>query len=169
MNKKGQAVLGLGTFMLVFIAVIVGVVLFQAVAQEAGKSINTHALVNESIGDVNNYTTYYIAYRAISDPVIVNGTLGRTVPAGNYTVVNNVVNPTTGELSVSITPVSTGGDYTNPQETWYISGTVQPQGYVAESSGRAIFSLIAIFFALAIAIIALEPTLRSGVLDMINR
>lgn len=168
MKKKGQV--GLGVIIITFIAILVGVILFQAIAQQAGTSTNTVAVANESVSAVGivNTTTYYIDYRSITDVVIVNGSVpgaGDIVDAANYTVTNNVIDPSDGSLSVSIDPAD--GDYDG--EIWSISGTAQPTTYVAESSARAVVGLIAIFFALAIAVIAITPTLRSGVLDMINR
>ena len=164
-NKKGQ--LNLGIILVSFIAIIVGVVLFQAIAQEAGSATGLTSLTDYSLGTQTNATTYYIDnYRDLGTYTIYgNGTVAPVaLTAGNYTVVENIVNPTTGALAVSILPAS---EYT--ATVWQINATdVQASTYVSDSAARSIVGLIAIFFALAIAIIALEPTLRSGVLNMIG-
>ncbi|KKM03669.1 hypothetical protein LCGC14_1772070, partial [marine sediment metagenome] len=38
--------------------------------------------------------------------------------------------------------------------------------YVAESGARSVIGLIAIFFALAVMVVALEPTLRQNLLNL---
>ena len=166
MNRKGQA-LGIGAIMVTFIAILVGVILFQSIAQQTGQATNTATITNESINGgsaVDNVSTYYIAYRAISGTSIGNSTFGPDIAAANYTITDNVINPDNGELSVSITPATDVDWDVATDNIWVISGTVEPQTYVG-GAANAIVGIIAIFFALAIAIIALEPTLRSGVLN----
>lgn len=168
MNKKGQMSNGLGIILIVAITLIVGVVLFQVIAQEVGKSTNTVAVVNVSLGDASNATTVYLTdYRSISDVVIYNESGDAIVPAGNYTVTNNDLN-TDQELCISVLP-TTGVYEAFDGWEWTISGTAQPVTYIADSGGRAIASLIVIFFALAIAVVALVPSLRSGILSMLGK
>ena len=165
MNRKAQSEMTMGIIIVTFIAILVGVIFFQAIAQQAGESTTLRIIANESLGTVSNTTIEYIPYRAITSVVIVNGTTGGSgndVVEANYTIINNVINPADGSLSVSITPLVTS-NFVN--EDWFISGTVQPQTYVAESGARSVIGLIAIFFALAVMVVALEPTLRSRVLE----
>ena len=163
MDKKGQ--IGLGMFLVMFITLIVGVVLFQAVAQEAGKSTTLWTISNETFtASAVNVTYTFTNYRALSDVIVTNATEGQVVPATNYTVANNqVVN---GMLATTIT---FNDDSPAVGQSTNISATAQPLTYIPDSAGRSIVGLIAIFFALAIAVIALEPTLRSGVLNAIGR
>ena len=170
MNKKGQNALGIGIILVTFITIIVGVILFQAVAQQAGEGTSLSTVVNETVStSIDNVTTFYLDYRSIADVIIVNGTVDGegNVVSGNYTVTNNAIDPSDGTLSVGITPLTTE-DWSVFGTTWRISGTAQPQTYIADSAGRSITGLIAIFFALAVAIIALTPTLRSGILNMLG-
>ncbi len=167
MNKKGEVNM-FGIILVSFMAIIVGVVLFQVIAQEVGSSTNTVAVVNESLGIAENATTVYLTdYRSISDVVIYNASGTEIVPANNYTVTNNVLDDDQA-LSVSVLPDGSN-DAAFQGYTWTISGTAQPVTYIADSGGRAVASLIVVFFALAIAVIALEPTLRSGVIDLVGR
>ncbi|HDK42072.1 MAG TPA: hypothetical protein ENG87_01730 [Candidatus Pacearchaeota archaeon] len=164
MNKKGQsAVGGLGMFMVIFITVIVGVVLFQTIAQNVGSSINTVSvdmnITTPANGGVYNFTNY----RALSSVTITNATGGETIAAGNYTIANNqVVN---GALATTLTV----DDAEYASSLWNVAATGQPLTYIADSGGRAMASLIVIFFALLIAFVALEPTLRSGILEALGK
>ena len=167
MNKKGQ-VNGFAMILIAFMAIIVGVVLFQVIAQEVGSSTNTVAVVNASLGAASNSTTVYLTdYRSISDFVIYNESGTEIIPASNYTVTNNDLDSDSA-LSVSVLP--TTGTYPGfDGHTWTISGTAQPVTYIADSGGRAMAALIVVFFALAVAVVALEPTLRSGVLGALGK
>lgn len=165
MDKKGQVNLGL--IVMVFITVLVGVVLFQVISQEVGRATTTSE-INVTLGAVTNGTDVYMTdWRSISSPIIINGTTGSTIAAGNYTITNNAIDPTTGGLSIRIEPHADSPEVSS--QVWNISGTAQPVTYIADSGGRALAGMIAIFFALAIAIIALEPTLRGGILNLIGR
>jgi uncharacterized protein (UPF0333 family) len=163
MNNRGQ--IGIETFLYVFIAVIVGIILFQAIAQNVGETTNTIAVSNESISTVSNNTAQYITnYRALSNVVVFNATGNAEIDSSYYTIENNVVN--NGALAVKITPGLIPENYTT---AWQVSGTGQPLTYVADSGGRAMANLIPIFFALLIAMVALSPTMRSGILEMMGK
>ncbi len=162
MNRKGQ--LGISVIMLVFIAVIVGVILFQTIAQNVGSMTNTVEVANESLTTVVNGTPQYLTnYRALSSVVIYNETGDIIVDSGNYTIANNVVH--NGALAVEITPDATA----IWKSAWQVSGTAQPLTYVPDSGGRAMVSLIVIFFALAVAVVALYPVFSSKILEVTGR
>lgn len=166
MNNKGEV--GMGTILIVAVALIVGAVLFQVIAQTVGSSTNTVAVANESLGDASNDTAVYlISYRAISDVEIYNES-GDPVPSTNYTVTNNVIDQTTGGLSVLVQPTSAAGAGFTGYE-WTISGTAQPTTYIAESGGRAVANLILIFFALMLVAAALYPVYESKLMEMFGK
>ena len=165
-SKKGQTDIGIGTIMIVFIAVLVGIIFVQAIAQEVGSSINTVSVANVSLTTVVNGTSQYLTdYRALSGVTIWNETGDTIVGSGNYTITNNAIDPTTGGLSVQILPDASAVD----KNAWQVSGTAQPVTYIAESGGRTMASLIVIMFALAIAVVALTPTLKSKILESMGR
>ncbi len=164
-NKRGES--AFGYILVAFMAIVVGVAFFLVIAQTVGDSTNTVPIVNQSLGVADNETTVTLTtFRAISDVVIYNESGTEIVPANNYTVTNNVV--TDEALSVTVLPDGSNNDFFQGY-TWTISGTVQPLDYIADSGSRSIAGLITIFFALAIAVVALEPTLRSGVLDLMGK
>jgi len=161
MNKQGQ--IGIGSILLVFIGVIVGVIIFQAIAQQVGTTTNTVTVANDTLGVADNDTAVYLTdYRALSSVVVWNES-DVIVPSTNYTVTNNVIDPTTGGLSVKVQPNS-GYDHGYTGWTWTISGTAQPPTYIANSGARSMAGLITIFFALLVATIALYPVYQSKVL-----
>lgn len=153
-NKKGE--MGQTAIIVVLaVALIVGVVLFQVIAQEVGKSVNTVTLENVSYTSAAAGETFYITdYKNIAGVVVYNAT-GSLVPAANYTVTNNVVYNGAEVVQVDVAAVNSYAE-----EGWNFSGTAQPQTYISNSGGRAMANLIVIFFALAIALVALYPTLK---------
>ena len=163
MNKSGQ--MSLGNIMFVFIAVIVGVILFQAIAQQVGTTTNTITVSNESLSTVVNNTPQYLTnYKAISDVTMWNATGDTIVKSGNYTITNNFVR--NGALTVKITPTYSSADLAN---AWKISGTAQPLTYISNSGARSMAGLITIFFALLVAAIALYPVYQNKILDIIGK
>lgn len=163
MDKKGQ--IEVGAILITAITLIVGVILFTAISQQVG-STTTLVTPNVTLNTVVNGTAQYLTdYKSLTSVVVQNETGGSIVAAGNYTVTNNFIHPTTGALSVKILPDAS----TNVLTAWYVSGTAQPLDYIDDSAGRAIAGLIAVFFALAIAVVAMTPALRSGLMNLIGK
>ena len=169
MNSKGQMNL-VGMLIVVAVTLIVGLVCFQVIAQQVGKSTSTVVLENQSLGVMTNGTALYVTNcRALSDVLIFNATGDVEIePAGNYTVTNNVVY--NGALAVKVDPLIDAGaralGYNKGTAT--IDATCQPLDYIADSGGRAMASLILVMFALAILVVALSPTLRGNLLDSLG-
>ncbi len=162
MDKKGEGQ-ELGIIIIVAITLIVGVIFFQAIAQQVGETTTLSGFTNDTKTLAANASSIYLTeYRALSDVIITNMS-GTTITSGNYSVTNNVVY--NGALAVQITTIHDEYESTSVN----ISATAQRVTYIPESGGRAMASLIAIFFALAVLVAALRPTLRSGVLDLMKR
>jgi len=168
MNKKGQAV-GVGVIIVVAIALIVGVIFFQAIAQQAGETTNTVVVTNESLGAAASpgVVQYLTNYRSLTSVVIMNATDDAVIPAANYTVVNNVVND--GALAVSIEPSTYLNESGWDSGLWQVSGTAQPLTYVPDSGSRGIISLIVIFFAVALVAVALYPVYGSKLMELFGK
>jgi hypothetical protein len=116
-------------------------------------------LTNQSIGvAVTNLTPQYVTNcRAITSVLIFNATGDVRVPVGNYTVENNQVY--NGNLAVKITPIAaTVGGYN--RGIWTIDAVCQPTTYSDDSGARAVAGVIIIMFAIALAIVALYPTMK---------
>lgn len=158
MDKKGQ--IGIGAIMVVFIGVIVGVILFQLVSQEIGGATSTHT---ESVTAFTAPTTTQTltGQDLLSTAVVVNQSGGINC-ANNYTI-SEGVSETTGTKRVLM---SVGAGDKSLCTALNYSYTYGPEGYISSGAGRSIALLIPIFAALAIAVLALMPTLKGGVLNL---
>lgn len=167
MNKKGVSDTGgwVSLLILVAVALVVGVILLQASAQNVGTTNTAITKANATLGvPVNGTATYITDCRKVDDLVVWNATGDVEVPTSNYTQVDNVIS--NGALAVSVTPNAIV-DY--KVGTWTYDGTCYPLTYDDNSGSRAIASLIVVMFALALGVVALTPTLRSGILDALGR
>jgi hypothetical protein len=164
-NKKGQ-MNGVGMIIVIALAVIVGAILFQASAQNVHTVRNTVAIVNESFAAANNtlYTPISADYKSCANVVIYNNTADVIIGAGNYTVTNNVLVNGAERITVAVNYSSAvyAGD------GWNISCTAQPSAY-SSSGGRAVTGLIILFFALAVAVIAMYPIYQGGLKNILSR
>jgi len=164
MKNKAQ-MNGMGMIVITAITLLVGVILFQVIAQQVGSS-TTQVLINSTLTITNDTISVgYIDYRAISDVIIVNNSDNALIDTANYTVTNNVINPTNQQLATSIV---INPDYLHTLREWRISGTAQPTTYIADSGARSIAGIIAIMFALAIVVVALVPSLRSEIMNLMK-
>jgi hypothetical protein len=168
-NKKGE--IGIGTFIMAFVGIIVGVTLFLTIAQTVGESTTSLAYTSAA----RNYTFTIPANGSsvdlsgqdlLSVPVIYSPT-GNVSLTNSWYTVGERVSPTTGVKTIyfrsNTVPnvfIAAGANAT------YVYG---PAGYINDSAGRSVAGLITIMFALVIAVIALTPSLRSGVLQMMGR
>lgn len=147
MNNKGE--LDIGVIISLAIVLIVGVILFQASAQQVGDVTNTVTVANQSFTGVANDTVVNIAGKSWSNLVVYNTTGNVIVLAANYTLANNqVVN---GEETATLTPDAT---LSVRGHEWNLSGTYQPTTYISDGGGRAISNLIIILFAVALVAIS---------------
>lgn len=167
MNNRGQVSNEVGAIIVIAVTLIVGVILFQVIAQQVGSTTNTITVANESTGVAASTTPQYItSYRALNNVIFFNATGDVPIPSTNYTLTNNVIDPTTGGISVNLTRAAVVPQYNG---IWTFDATAQPTTYIPESGGRAVAALIVIFFALAIAIVALSPTVKGKLLEMIGK
>ena len=164
-HRKGE-MNGVGIFVLMFVVIIVGIALFTVIAQEVGDSTTTEAITNYNVTVTGAGTNYTITdYKYIGGTVtIMNATNLGLLNSGNYTISNNQI--VDGSL-VSILRVD--DDVTFTSGIWSINATsCQRPDYIDSSASRSIAGLIVIFFALAVGVVALSPTMRSGVLDLMR-
>jgi|TARA_Y100000310_G_scaffold159030_1_gene158446 hypothetical protein len=168
MDRKGQATLTIGIILMTFVTILVGVILFQAIAQEAGKTSAT-AVYNTTAGSdaitapAQGASIDLEGQELLGSVIVRNDTY--IIAADNYTVTEGV-STTTGVKTILFTTSATG---TIAGQSLNISYPYGADGYVTSSGARGVIGIIAIFFALAIAIVALVPTLRSGVLQGFGR
>ena len=165
MNNKGQEAMGVGLFIGIFITVLVGIVLMLGSAQNLDEATNTEALLYDaSLAVVANSTAQSITdWKSLTDVTVYNQTGGGVIDSSYYTITNDVVED--AALIVNFTP--SAAIFENYTNAWLINATGQRVGYIKEGGARSIAGLIIIFFALAIAMVALIPTLRNKIVDSI--
>ena len=168
MNKKAE-IGGVGILLMAFVGILVGLLLYEAVNPYIGTltGANEVTVRNLSItGPTTGGAVYILQGQEITDTlavVITNTTDGVLVPASNYTLTEAVTTNgvkgiilTSLGVKVSAMPIN-------------VSYSYQPAGYIDNGGARSMAFLIPIFAALAIAVIALTPTLRSGILEAVGR
>jgi len=168
MDRKAQV--GIGLFVSLFITIIVGAILLQAVAQSAavvaqtGYSNGTNAggqqVTPGSQGAIVCLTGQeFLGTTAptAGTGVVINATAEYLAP--NYTITEGVC-PTTGVKSVLYTQVSNNGTTL----TYNVSYDYGVDGYADNSGARGVTTMIIIFMALAILVVVLVPVLQSDVI-----
>lgn len=171
MNNKGQA--QVGALILAFIAIIVALALLNGgIAGSVGTMTNTGKVVNGTIVFPTNLTCVTLTGQAVypdassANVIAINKTGNQVIGIGNYTI-NNKVN-VNGELVAQLcgrpTVITSNYAGNNVDLTYQY----EPFGYDSNSGNRAVIGLILIFVTLAVAVIALVPAVRSGVMDYFN-
>lgn len=173
MSKKAQ--MSVGIVIMVFLTVIVGVILLDAAADEVGRSTSLVTLTNQSYAIGANGTFFnFTGFKNFDNVVIYNYTNEsgksandaaiepRIILAGNYTIHNNQVVDGAEAVQLELRDA----EFASTAYGLNITATAQPTAYVSDSGARAVINLVLIFFALAVAVVALSPTLRSKVLNM---
>lgn len=162
MNDKGQ-IGGLGSFITIFIVIIVGATLFITIAQNIGTVTNTRVLINESFVTGANATATAIPGQGIVGSLILTNQTGQVIGTGNYTTANRQV--LNGVYTATLT--ITNASYASLQT--YINATVEPDGYLENSGSRSVASIVILLTALGIGIVTLVPSLRSKLFEIIGR
>jgi hypothetical protein len=164
MNSKGQ--IGLGMFLIAFIGIIVAVTLFQTVAQDVGKVTSTYTATAAQYTPAAAESSVDLTGQELVTLTAVVNDSGDYDCESNFTIAEGV-SPRTGTKRVIMTSVATySSAFCGKVNVTY---TYAPEGYIDNSAGRSIALLIPILAALAIMVIALVPSLRSGVMDMLKK
>ena len=157
-NNKAQ-IQGVGMLVIAAVAVIVGLVLFQAAAQKVGDSTNTYQATNASFTMPANGTTADLTpcgQGNTSAVVIMNASTNVTVTAGNYTISKGIGSD--GYINSRIYYNGVGNNYYGGYAV-NVTCTYEPKGYINDTGGRAIAGIIILLSAIAIAVVLL-PLLR---------
>lgn len=103
----------------------------------------------------------------ISAVTIFNATGDVEYPAANYTI--SQAAGTDGYLSTRVTITGTLDAVDEVGTAAQITCDYEPKGYIADGGARGMALLIPIFFVLLIMFAALNPTIRSGVLEWFGK
>jgi len=174
MNKRGEmkAGLGIGLLIMTAITVIVGLILMQGSATNVGQTSTTYTFEQD---DGGNFNITIGAAGAIQDLVgqdligtatVVNASGDAVDCSANFTV-SEGVSTTTGVKTIIGTTAPTGS------VSWCaimnVTYTYGPDGYINDAASRTVTTLILLFMALSIAVIALIPVTRDKLFDIIGR
>lgn len=148
MEKKAQVSVGL--LLIMAIAVIVGLVLFQAVAGNVGGSTTSASISNALYtGPAAGSCIDLVGQELLSAATVTNRTDGATIPATNYTITERV-SASDGLKRIGYCTVGAYG-----VGAVNISYDYGPEGYIADGGARSITGLIVLFGAIAIALVVL--------------
>ena len=164
MERKGQA--AVGAIIISVVAILVGLALYTGTfAENIGKMTKTSTSVNRTmtLPAVTATSELTMCGQKALSYTLTNATGGGVVPTSNYTVTQST--GTDGYLAAKVTTASQSAF---ASKSVNVTCTYEPKGYIAESSGRGIVALIAIFMALLIVIAAM-PNVRNGVLDFFRK
>ena len=153
MNDKGETNV-VGWLLLAAVGVIVGLALLQASADNVAKSVNTLSFSNVSyVTSVTPNGTVNLVGRDNGALTSVKNATGSTFTS-NFTI-QNVID-TDGVQKVQLKT----GDKAVVEKvngtTLYITYTANPDGYMDDSSSRAVFGLVLILGALGIAVVTIS-------------
>ncbi len=161
MNKKGQV--EIGGFIMIAIVAIVGAILLVASAQNIDPVRNTQSIENFTYTVGENNTNQSIPGQAIVGTVTVtNQTGANTIDGATFREHSNQVVDGTLTARLEYDDTTDSGLI---GEAVNISYNSQPDGYATSGGARALTGIIIVFFALAIAVVVLVPTLKSKLLE----
>ena len=176
MNKKGQ-MQQIGPIILVFVAIIVAISLFNGgITSNVASIRTTYNAVNYTVAAPAVNSSVSIPGKEIVGTITITnatgnptqglGRNGTNVGSGNFTQQNNqIVN---GVLTVTLTTPDAGVVYANSNVN--LSYNYQPVTYAGDAGSRGMADLIIIFSALAIGMIAIGIIIqKGGILELLNR
>lgn len=163
MKRKGQ--LGIGVFLMAFIAIIAGLALFQGLGPFIGQTTGSVDMRNRTFTmPAVGSTTDLVGQELLGTPIVINASTGLVVPSTNYTIAEGL-SSVDGLKRIRLTSL---GGWSN-DDNINVSYLYGAEGYIDSGGGRSIALLIPLFFGLAIALIALTPSLREKFMDMIGK
>ena len=152
MNKKGQ--LGIGLIIVVAIAIIIGLIMFQAIASnvETGTQAVKGATVTTNYNTVGilNTNVELPGQELVSVQAVTNRTDGVAIAAANYTIAE-CVRASDNLKGICYTRLGDGAE--SPLDAVNITYTYYPAGYIDDAGGRAIAGIIVLLAAIAIAFV----------------
>jgi len=156
MNRTGAITLGL--IIMSFVGVVAAVAMFApGITSPIATITTTNALVNQTFTWPAVGANLTLPGQATRNHIVVNATSASQaeIPTSNYTVRNYILG-TDGTLSSTIQNLP-GNGFAGRNVN--ISYTSEPYGYSTDGGVRAVTSLVILFGALAIALIAIWPAI----------
>jgi hypothetical protein len=156
-----------GGLIIAFIGIVVGLAIFSgSIVPNVSSVTQTIQVTNASftagsLGTLTSLSGTWGSFQSVSSGsfTAINKTSGVILSSGNYTITNKVVSNGVLDSFINFSAVGYAGQVVN------ITFIGEPRGYISDSGGRAVMSMIIIFLALAIAVIAMVPAFE-GIKDM---
>lgn len=149
--------IGLGVLVVLAVALVVGLVLFQAVADNVGQTIPTTAtsVVNYSSTGIKDVKVPLAGQELVSVTSVRNATTGAVINAANYTI-SECVRPSDNLKGICYTALTDVASGTGTGEGEVkITYSYFPDGYIDDAGGRSITGLIVLLTAVGLAMVAL--------------
>lgn len=150
----------IGMLVLTAVALIVGLILLQSSAQNVGVGSDTATLTNYSFNlpSAEGGKITLPGQELLSSAVVWNKTAQAITNTSVYSIAEEV-SSTTGTKRIVLTM--------NKYPTMYnmasnISYTYGVEGYIDDGGGRAVAGIIVLMFAIALAVVALYPTIKES-------
>lgn len=164
MNKKGEVNL-IGALIVVAIAIIIGAILLQDVARNVATTTNSIA-VNYTVTPAAAGLSADLTGQEIFDTALIINRSGANIPCVSNFTVSEGVSPRTGTKRVLLTTASSDTSRCTQVNISYSAGM---EGYIDDAAGRSVAPLIVIMMALAIGVIALSPTIRGTLSELVGK
>ena len=154
----------IGALLMAFIGIIVALALFNGgIVSNVASTTTLGTIENATVTSAASGSAISLTGKYVSDLTATNNSGGEVIPSSNYTIQNNqVVN---GVLTARLLS-NEGADY--PGQSWNLSYTYQPDGYISSSGGRSMASIIIVLTALAIATIGLILVGKSKIQELVG-
>lgn len=148
-----------GLLLMVALGLIVGLVLITPTADNIAQSTQTVTFSNYTVttGTVAAPATLTGFQEVVGTYTIVNYTNAAVPPTGNVTMSSGIVN----NVKV-LRLVTTNASWANTRVVINAT-TIYPAGYIEDAGGRAIAPLVIIFGAIALAVVALLPSIKDTI------
>lgn len=175
MNKKAQTDKGIGIIIVFAVAAIVAMILFQVISQQVGDVTTTGRLDNSTFTAAAVNETILITGKkvvgGVSTVIAINTSGNGSIdkPFGiedissNFTFIDNTV--INGNLGIGM---QTADKSAFAGQEVNLSYSLEPVGFISESSARNIANLIVILTAIATLGVAIFYLFKSGMADIIK-
>ena len=156
--KSKKAEIGIGVIIMVAVAIIASLVLFQQSAQNLGVTQDIVTTNTTYTAPAEGVAIDLIGQELLSTPVVYNASSGATIGAGNYTIAEGLNSAGTKIVRYTSSATSSYANYSSIR-VYYTYGA---NGYIEDSGARSIAGLIVVLAALAIMAVALYPSIKNN-------
>ena len=149
------------TFIILFVAIVLGVVFYQAIDNTVSSQVNTYnaQITNQTQifrnGTGNATSLNSLQAIVLSGVIVINATGGQVVPANNYSV-------TAGSIIAD-----SNSAYINKLVNVTAAGVYQSTNYITDTSARTIETILLLITALGFVIFIISYLLKNGSLGRV--